>query len=136
MVGTHSVNSTKTGIWNFIRGSCDATSIRRRFPRTKARIIREFPGNVIRTTKFNTRRLHRKIRSIRGEFPGEAACIGAQIIANRANSMKSTGPTSRAGKNRVRWNSYKHGLLVKALFLVVIDGEERAEFFRFFKALR
>jgi hypothetical protein len=29
-----------------------------------------------------------------------------------------------------------HGLLVKAFFLVVIDGEERAAFFRFLKALR
>jgi hypothetical protein len=59
-----------------------------------------------------------------------------KIQANRENSRRSTGPTSLAGKNRVRWNSLKHGLLVKALFLVVIDGEERAAFFRFLKAFR
>ena len=59
-----------------------------------------------------------------------------KIQANRANSLKSSGPTSEAGKNRVRWNSYKHGLLAKALFLRPIDGEDAAEFYRFFKALR
>lgn len=71
-----------------------------------------------------------------GNSPAKPPASARKIIANRANSMKSTGPTSRAGKDRVRWNSYKHGLLVKALFLVVIAGEERAEFFRFLKALR
>jgi hypothetical protein len=55
----------------------------------------------------------------------------SKIQANRANSLKSTGPTSRAGKNRVRWNSYKHGLLAKALFLRPIDGEDAGEFYRF-----
>ena len=69
-------------------------------------------------------------------FSAKPPVSARKIIANRANALSSTGPTSRAGKDRVRWNSYKHGLLVKALFLVVIDGEERAEFFRFFKALR
>ncbi|MGA8310421.1 MAG: hypothetical protein WB755_10355, partial [Terriglobales bacterium] len=59
-----------------------------------------------------------------------------KIIANRTNALNSRGPTSLAGKNRVRWNSLKHGLLVKALFLVVIDGEERTAFFRFLKAFR
>jgi hypothetical protein len=50
--------------------------------------------------------------------------------------LSSTGPTSRAGKNRVRWNSYNHGLLAKALFLRPIDGEDHAEFYRFFNDLR
>jgi hypothetical protein len=59
-----------------------------------------------------------------------------KIQANRANSLKSRGPTSRAGKSRVRWNSYRHGLLAKALFLAVIDREERAASFRFLKDLR
>ncbi len=58
-----------------------------------------------------------------------------KIQANRSNSLSSTGPTSRAGKNRVRWNSYEHGLLAKALFLTVIDGEEAAEFYRFLNDL-
>ena len=34
----------------------------------------------------------------------------AQIRANRANSLKSTGPTSEAGKKRSRANALKHGL--------------------------
>ena len=59
-----------------------------------------------------------------------------KIEANRRNSKKSPGPTSLAGKNKVRWNSLKHGLLVKALFMGSISGEEKAAFFRFFKALR
>ena len=59
-----------------------------------------------------------------------------KIQANRSNSFSSTGPTSRAGKNRVRWNSYKHGLLAKALFSRPIDGEKPADFYRFLKDLR
>jgi hypothetical protein len=69
-------------------------------------------------------------------FSAKPPVSARKITANRANSLSSTGPTSRAGKDRVRWNSYKHGLLVKALFLVVIDGEERTAFFRFLKAFR
>ena len=71
-----------------------------------------------------------------GDSSKKRAVSTRKIIANRANSLSSTGPTSRAGKNRVRWNAVTHGLLVKALFLVVIDGEERAAFFRFLKAFR
>jgi len=59
-----------------------------------------------------------------------------KIQANRSNSLSSTGPTSRAGKNRVRWNSFKHGLLAKALFLRPIDGEDPAEFHFFLNDLR
>ena len=33
-----------------------------------------------------------------------------QIAANRRNAIKSTGPKSRAGKQRVRNNALKHGL--------------------------
>jgi hypothetical protein len=68
--------------------------------------------------------------------PAKPPVSARKILANRANSLKFTGPTSRAGKNRVRWNSYKHGLLAKALFLRPADGEDAAEFYRFFKALR
>jgi hypothetical protein len=59
-----------------------------------------------------------------------------KVIANRSNALRSTGPTSKAGKSRARWNAVTHGLQVKALFLVAIDGEERAAFFRFLKAFR
>ncbi len=34
----------------------------------------------------------------------------AQITANRANALKSTGPTSTAGKRRAASNALKHGL--------------------------
>lgn len=33
-----------------------------------------------------------------------------QIAANRRNAGKSTGPRSRAGKQRARFNAYQHGL--------------------------
>src|SRR2546429_6825132 len=33
-----------------------------------------------------------------------------QIAANRRNAIKSVGPKSRAGKQRVRNNALKHGL--------------------------
>jgi hypothetical protein len=69
-------------------------------------------------------------------FSAKAPVSERKIIANRSNSLRSTGPTSRAGKDRVRWNSYRHGLQVKALFRLAIDGEERAAFFRFLKAFR
>ena len=82
-----------------------------------------------------------EISTVRSEASPENSSLkppvsARKIIANRTNALSSRGPTSLAGKNRVRWNSLKHGLLVKALFLVVIDGEERAAFFRFLKAFR
>jgi hypothetical protein len=33
-----------------------------------------------------------------------------QIVANRRNARKSTGPRSRAGKRRASRNAYRHGL--------------------------
>ena len=36
-----------------------------------------------------------------------------QIAANRANSRKSAGPKSRAGKARARQNAYRHGLAAR-----------------------
>src|ERR1700690_3529991 len=68
--------------------------------------------------------------------PAKPPVSARKVIANRSNALRSTGPTSQAGKSRVRWNAVTHGLQVKALFLVAIDGEERAAFFRFLKAFR
>jgi len=48
----------------------------------------------------------------------------AQIAANQANSQKSTGPTSPAGKARSSRNSFKHGLYSKDL---VLPNENPAE---------
>jgi hypothetical protein len=70
------------------------------------------------------------------KFSAKPPVSARKVIANRSNALRSTGPTSKAGKSRVRWNALTHGLQVKALFLVAIDGEERAAFFRFLKALR
>jgi len=36
-----------------------------------------------------------------------------QIAANRANSRKSAGPKSRAGKARASQNAYRHGLAAR-----------------------
>ncbi len=48
----------------------------------------------------------------------------AQILANQANSQRSTGPTSPAGKTRSSRNAFKHGLYSKQL---VLPNEDPAE---------
>ena len=47
----------------------------------------------------------------------------AQIAANRANALKSTGPRSVEGKAASRFNALKHGLDAAS---IVIPGEEPA----------
>ena len=49
----------------------------------------------------------------------------AQILANRANSQRSTGPHTEAGKERSSRNSCKHGLTSSK---VVLPGEDPAEY--------
>ncbi len=49
----------------------------------------------------------------------------AQILANRLNSQKSTGPCSREGKAAVSQNAVKHGLLARQ---AVISSENQADF--------
>jgi hypothetical protein len=49
----------------------------------------------------------------------------AQILANRRNAQKSTGPKSPRGRNDVSKNSEKHGLFARRN---VIDSEDQAEF--------
>jgi hypothetical protein len=48
-----------------------------------------------------------------------------QKRANRANSLKSTGPISDAGKVAVRLNATRHGLLSKA---PIMAGESEEEY--------
>jgi hypothetical protein len=48
-----------------------------------------------------------------------------QIDANRRNAQKSTGPRSRPGKDKTRFNGLKHGLRAEH---VVLPGESQAEF--------
>jgi hypothetical protein len=49
----------------------------------------------------------------------------AQVLANRANSSRSTGPQTKVGKERSSQNSYKHGLTSSK---VVLPGEDPAEY--------
>ena len=50
----------------------------------------------------------------------------AQIIANRRNAQKSTGPHSRQGKAAVSQNAVKHGLSARQ---DIISSESRADFY-------
>ncbi len=49
----------------------------------------------------------------------------AQFIANRANSLRSTGPVSPAGKATVARNAVRHGLLARQ---PVLSGEDLGAF--------
>jgi len=49
----------------------------------------------------------------------------AQVLANRLNAQKSTGPHTAEGKAAVAQNAVKHGLLARE---VVIKGEDPGEF--------
>ena len=49
----------------------------------------------------------------------------AQILANRANALRSSGPQTETGKERSSRNSYKHGLTSSK---VVLPGEDAAEY--------
>jgi len=49
----------------------------------------------------------------------------AQVVANRSNAQKSTGPRTPEGKAKVAQNAVKHGLLARA---VVLQGEDPQEF--------
>jgi hypothetical protein len=48
----------------------------------------------------------------------------AQILANRLNSRKSTGPKTDEGKAAVSQNAVKHGLFAES----VIEGENEADY--------
>ena len=49
----------------------------------------------------------------------------AQIAANRANALKSTGPRSEPGKAASRFNALKHSLNAESL---ILPGEDPAEY--------
>ena len=49
----------------------------------------------------------------------------AQVVANRSNARKSTGPRTAEGKAAVAQNAVKHGLSGR---LDVIKGEDQGEF--------
>lgn len=54
----------------------------------------------------------------------------AKIHANRKNALKSTGPKTPKGKQTVKWNALKHGLLSKELVIRSGDGKENAADFQ------
>ena len=47
-----------------------------------------------------------------------------QVVANRRNAQKSTGPITRGGKNHSKRNSLKHGLLSREVVIRSGDGKE------------
>ena len=49
----------------------------------------------------------------------------AQVLANRANAQKSTGPRTPEGKAKVAQNAVTHGLLAKEALVV---GEDLDQF--------
>lgn len=53
----------------------------------------------------------------------------AQVLANRRNARSSTGPRTAAGRARVAWNSFSHGLRSRA---VVLPDEDPAAFRRLY----
>ena len=57
----------------------------------------------------------------------------ARIAANRANSLKSCGPTTPRGKEQSRRNALKHGMTGEG---VVLPNEDAAEVERRFAAFR
>jgi hypothetical protein len=50
-----------------------------------------------------------------------------QIEANRRNALKSTGPKTPEGKNAIRLNALKHGLLSREILLPGEDEEALRE---------
>jgi hypothetical protein len=51
-----------------------------------------------------------------------------QIEANRRNALKSTGPTTDAGKRRSRRNALRHGLTAEAVIEVLEDPKDYEAF--------
>src|SRR3990172_3062800 len=49
-----------------------------------------------------------------------------KLEANRKNALRSTGPRTPQGKNTVRWNALKHGLLAKEIVIPAGAGRENA----------
>jgi len=54
----------------------------------------------------------------------------AKLAANRANALKSTGPRTRRGKDRVRMNAMLHGMFCADVVAPDEDAELFAEFRR------
>jgi hypothetical protein len=57
-----------------------------------------------------------------------------QQKANRLSALRSTGPRTAAGKEQVRWNAVKHGLLAQKLLIPGEDQEALEELSRRMRA--
>lgn len=55
-----------------------------------------------------------------------------QLQANRANSLKSTGPTTQAGRTRSSLNALKHGCTSQTM---IFPGEDSQHFHKFHQSL-
>lgn len=53
-----------------------------------------------------------------------------QIIANRRNAFKSTGPRTAAGKSRSRRNAVKHGLTAETVITILENADDYDAFER------
>jgi hypothetical protein len=74
--------------------------------------------------------LRRRLSVIQPQgVPTESANISMrQLLANKANALKSTGPRTEGGKARSSRNSLKHGLTAQQ---IVIPGEDHENYSRF-----
>ena len=60
-----------------------------------------------------------------------------QLVANRRNAQRSTGPHTPQGKAVSRYNALKHGILAKAVIPEPLEGyESREEFEELLRTLR
>src|SRR3974390_2935200 len=51
-----------------------------------------------------------------------------QIVANRRNALKSTGPTTEEGKEHSRCNAVRHGLTAETVIADLEDAEDYQAF--------
>ena len=56
-----------------------------------------------------------------------------QLVANRRNAQKSTGPKTDQGKAATKYNALRHGLLAQG---AIIPGEDASVFYELYEDLR
>ncbi len=72
----------------------------------------------------------------RAEEDKKPAGSSRKVETNRRNALKSTGPKTAAGKERVSQNATKHGFYSKWLLVKHQDGEEsQAEYDKFYSEI-
>src|SRR5205807_12117 len=58
------------------------------------------------------------------------------VERNRRNAQHSTGPRTKRGKARARWNALTHGMLCREVVIPAGDGkEDRGEFLYLLRSL-